>query len=445
MGAYCGGNWGNGSNAGLFHLNVDNSASNANVNVGGRLANDYRQKAPGLRVSVQCVSFGASIQTMLSKIYRAPRQVAPAKVVATRPLIQDSPSAGEARFMPVTTPGLWGRITSFENLYDAYLEARRGKRQRPDVMRFSVRAEEGLTQLQEQLLGKSWTPGRQREFVVRGPKLRLIQAPPFADRVVHHALVQVVGPLYERKFIHDSYACRVGKGTQAAVARAQHFMRVAKRNWSDDCYILKADISRFFASIRHHVLLAEIERTLADRDALWLWRQIIAGYGHESGIGLPVGALTSQLGANIILNRLDHFAKDQLGLKFYVRYMDDFVAILPSKAAAADAMKALAGEVNALCLALNPKTAIHPWQRGLDFCGYRIWPTHILPRKRNVKRARLSFRQLATRYRAGQVDQEHVRQRVNSFLAYTKHCSAARTVSGVLGDLRLKRAASPEN
>lgn len=347
--------------------------------------------------------------------------------------------------MSITTAGLWGRITSFENLYGAYLEARSGKRSRPDVMRFSLRAEELLMELQDQLLSKTWEPGQQREFVVKEPKLRLIQAPPFADRVIHHALVRVVGPLFERKFIHDSYACRIGKGTQAAVARAQHFMRVAKRNWGDDCYILKADISRFFASIRHHVLLAEIERTLADPDALWLWRQIIAGYGHESGIGLPVGALTSQLGANIMLNRLDHFAKDQLGLKFYVRYMDDFVAILPGKAAAADAMKALAGEVNALCLALNPKTAIHPWQRGLDFCGYRIWPTHILPRKRNVKRARLSFRQLAARYQAGQVDQEHVRQRVNSFLAYTKHCSAARTVSGVLGDLRLKRAASSEN
>ncbi|MNO71948.1 hypothetical protein D3C76_628780 [compost metagenome] len=94
MGAYCGGNWGNGSNAGLFHLNVDNSASNANVNVGGRLANDYRQKAPGLRVSVQCVSFGASIQTMLSKIYRAPRQVAPANVVAARPFNSRLPVLG---------------------------------------------------------------------------------------------------------------------------------------------------------------------------------------------------------------------------------------------------------------------------------------------------------------------------------------------------------------
>lgn len=310
-------------------------------------------------------------------------------------------------------------------------------------MRFSANVEENLVNIQNHLLWRSWRPGAQREFLVKEPKLRLIQAPPFSDRVVHHALVRVVDPLFERKFIADSFACRVGKGTQAAVARAQHFLRVAKRNHGPNCYVLKADISRYFSSIRHHVLLAEVERTVRDPDVMWLWRQIISGYGHESGIGLPVGALTSQLGANIMLNKLDHHAKDQMGLKHYVRYMDDFIVVLPDKATATEVMSELAMEVNRLCLALNPKTAIHPWQRGLDFCGYRIWPTHVLPRKRNIKRARLSFRKLAGKYRDGLIDQEFIRQRVNSFLAYTKHCNAEKTVAGVLGDLRLRRAPLP--
>lgn len=342
--------------------------------------------------------------------------------------------------MPITTNGLWGQIIDFDNLYQAYREARRGKRDRSSVMRFSANVEENLVNLQNHLIWKSWKPGKPREFVVKEPKLRLIQAPPFADRVIHHALVRVVNPLFERKFISDSYACRVGMGTQAAVARAQHFMRVAKRNYGPGVYVLKADISRFFASIRHHVLLGEIERTISDKNVLWLWRQIINGYGNETGIGLPVGALTSQLGANILLNRLDHVAKDQMGIKHYVRYMDDFIAVLPDKACAAAALAELSIEVTALSLALNPKTAIHPWQRGLDFCGYRIWPTHLLPRKRNIKRARASFRQLMTLYRQGQIDPQYVRQRVCSFLAYTKHCNARRTVEGVLGDLKLVRA-----
>lgn len=339
--------------------------------------------------------------------------------------------------MPKTTNGLWAKLIEFENLYGAFQDARHGKRYRFEVMRFANNLEENLVNLQNHLIWKTWAPGKQREFTVFEPKMRLIQAPPFEDRVIHHALVRLVDPLFEAKFIPDSFACREGRGTQRAVFRAQHFLRVARRNWGDKVYVLKADISKYFASIRHDVLMTEVERTISDKDVLWLWRKIISGYGHEAGVGLPVGALTSQLGANVMLNRLDHIAKDDMGLRYYVRYMDDFVAILPDKATAQKAMHELGEAVNGLALSLNPKTAIHPWQRGIDFCGYRIWPTHILPRKRNIKRARASFRELASLYHHGEVDLEHVRQRVMSFLAYAKHCNAQRTVEGVLGDLVL--------
>jgi len=195
--------------------------------------------------------------------------------------------------MPRTANGLWENLTTFENLYLAYLGARDGKRYRNEVMQFSIEAEESLFNIQNHLIWKSWTPGLQREFVVREPKLRLIQAPPFQDRIVHHALVRVVEPHFERRFIADSYACRKGKGTQRAVMRVQHFLRVAKRNWGAGLYVVKADISRYFASIQHHVLMQEVERAIADPNVLWLWRQILGGYGHEAGLVLPVGALTS--------------------------------------------------------------------------------------------------------------------------------------------------------
>lgn len=342
--------------------------------------------------------------------------------------------------MSRTTTGLYGQIYDFDNLYQAYVEARRGKRYRGEVLRYAAAAEENLINLQNHLIWESWMPGRAREFTVFEPKRRNIQAPPFADRVLHHALVRVVDPLFERTFISDSFACRTGKGTQAAVKRAQHFIRLARRQWGDGVYVIQADISKFFPSIRHDVLMTEIERVIGDRRVLDLWRRILAGYGHDDGVGLPVGALTSQLGANVILSRLDHTAKDDMGLRYYVRYMDDFIVVVPNKEAAKRTLAALEAQVSALGLSLNPKTAYHPWQRGLDFCGYRIWPTHILPRKRNVKRARLQFRALSRRYAAGRVDLEHVRVRVASFLAYAKHCSAARTVEGVLGDLRLVRS-----
>lgn len=341
--------------------------------------------------------------------------------------------------MPKTTAGLWPRLFDFENLYQAYLEAKKGKRYCPEVMRYAICAEENIINLQNHLIWKTWKPGKQREFVVKEPKLRLIQAPPFEDRVLHHALVRLVNPIFERKFIADSFACRVGKGTQRAVFRVQHFIRVAKRNWGDDVYILKADISKYFASIQHNILMTEIESTISDPSVLWLWRQAAAAYGHDAGVGVPVGALTSQLDANILLNRLDHIAKDDMGLKHYARYMDDFIVVLPNKLEAARVMRALEKVVNSLGLSLNPKTAIHPWQRGLDFCGYRIWPTHILPRKRNMKRAKTSFRVLANKYRHGIVDIRHVRQRVTSFLAYAKHCNAHDTVQSALNDLVLIR------
>ncbi|CAM5290150.1 reverse transcriptase domain-containing protein [Eoetvoesiella caeni] len=339
--------------------------------------------------------------------------------------------------MPKTINGLWAEVVDFDNLYRAFQSARKGKRYQHDVMEFAANLEENLINMQNHLIWKSWAPGPQREFVVREPKLRLIQAPPFADRVIHHALVRVVEPYFERKFIADSFACRTGKGTQRAVMRTQHFLRVAKRNWGDDIYVVKCDISKYFASIVHSVLMGQVRATISDQGVLWLWEAIIAAYGHDQGLGLPVGSLTSQLGANIVLNRLDHVAKDDMGLHHYVRYMDDFVVIVRNKAEAQRVLQTLDDTVRGLGLWLNPKSAIHPWQRGVDFCGYRIWPSHILPRKRNIKRARADFKRLMRQYYSGQVEMTHVRERVMSFLAYAKHCQARRTVEGILGEIVL--------
>lgn len=345
--------------------------------------------------------------------------------------------------MAKTVNGLWDDMVSFENLYAAFQGASKGKRYRFDRMVYAHNVEENIINLANHLEWRSWEPGPQREFIVLEPKRRLIQAPPFADRVLHHALVRTVEPHFEPRFIYDSYACRVDKGAQRAVKRTQDFIRIARRNWGDGVYVVQADISRYFASIRHDVLMTEIRRVISDEAVLWVWGQILKGYGHEDGVGIPVGALTSQLGANIVLNRLDHIAKDDMGIKHYVRYMDDFVAVLPDKATAQRVLHDFNLAVNGLGLSLNPKTSVHPWQRGVDFCGYRIWPTHILPRKRNIKRARKDFRRLSAQYQRGEVDQHYVRQRVMSFLAYTKHCDATETTNRILGDLRVTRSTRP--
>lgn len=345
--------------------------------------------------------------------------------------------------MPITHTGLFDQVVAFDALLAASHEASRGKRYTPSCAAFACRREEELINLHNHLQYGTWQPSPPREFVVREPKLRLIQAPTFADRVVHHAVYHVVNPLFERKFIQDSFACRVGKGHLAAAQRVQQLVREAQRNWGK-VWVLKADISRFFASINHEIVLAEFGRTVSDPQLCDLVGRIVRGGGAD-GVGLPVGALTSQLLANVLLNRLDHYAKDGLGYRYYVRYMDDFVVILPDKQSATEAMRLLGEQVNALGLSLNPKTAVHPVSRGVDFCGYRTWSTHMLPRKRNIKRARRQFKRLAARFAQGKIGFEDVQPRVASFLAYTKHCQARETVAGVLDELRLSRPPVPLN
>jgi len=271
-------------------------------------------------------------------------------------------------------------ICAIENLHGAYADARKGKRYTPEALRFARDAEAQLRHLRESLLNETWQPGEPRRFSVYEPKWRQIVAPPFADRVVHHAIVRVIEPFFERRCIHDSYACRKAKGTHAAVQRTQSFLRIAKRNWGDGCYVVKADVSKYFASIKHQVAIDALARTVDDPWLFRLFERILAGYGYEEGAGIPVGALTSQLIANVVLDQLDHRIKDEWGEPYYVRYMDDLILIVRDKADARWRLHDIRLALADLRLELNPKSGYFPYQRGIDFCGYRIWPTHILPR-----------------------------------------------------------------
>ncbi|NYT68819.1 retron-type reverse transcriptase [Pusillimonas noertemannii] len=344
--------------------------------------------------------------------------------------------------MAKTYNNLYSSVIDFDNLWKAYLSARMGKRYHREVSQFSANLEERLINIHNHLIWKSWQPGIAREFRVMEPKQRNIQAPPFKDRIVHHALFSVVEPLFEKRFINHSYACRHDKGAQRAVFALQKMLREAQRRYEHP-YVIKADISKYFASIDHAILFRAIEKVISCRDTLNLWRTITAAYGHDDGVGLPVGALTSQLSANIMLDQLDHTVTDYAGIGMYVRYMDDFIIVAPNKRAAEMILIFVADEVEALNLRLNPKTSYFPASRGVDFAGYRTWSTHMLPRKRNIKKARIAFRKLAKQYRAGIVGLDYIQPRVASFLAYAKHCQAADTVAGVLSDFTLTRSYAP--
>lgn len=340
--------------------------------------------------------------------------------------------------MPKTARHIWKNVLEWENLLRAAREASRGKRYRREVLFFNARLEENLLQLRRLLQAGTWKPGQYRQFFVFEPKRRLIHAPAFADRVLHHALVQVIGPYFERRFVFQSFACRMGKGTHAA---SEYLTGMLRKAAAGPVYVLKADVEKYFYSIDHEILLRVAARTIGDPDVLHVLRALVTKNGCiEGGRGLPLGALTSQLLANAYLDQLDHYIKDTLGVRFYVRYMDDFVILHHDKAELwrllAEIRDFLACELH---LNLNRKTRVFPVSQGVDFAGYRHWPDHTLPRRRNVARAKKRFRGLSRLYARGEIGLDTVRASMASFTGYMKHCDGWRTCGSALDRLVLRR------
>lgn len=327
---------------------------------------------------------------------------------------------------------LWQEITSWDCLLYGWHQARKGKRYKPAVMEFADKWEENLLNIHNHLIWGTWRPMPLSIFPVFTPKHRIIEAPAFCDRVVHHAMYAHLEPIFERSFIFDSYACRKDKGIHRAASRVQDFLRRAHRNW-DRVYVLQADISSYFPSILHGRLLRQIAKKIKDSGVMRLWTLLLRALNRPKG--LPIGALTSQLGANIYLDALDHFVKDELGEKYYMRYMDDWLLFSPSKShlwARLDRIKAFLADD--LGLFLNPKTRIFPAKQGVDFAGYRTWKTHILPRKRNIAAARRRIKKMAYLYGDGKISWETLRGSTASFLGYSKHCSANYAVENILAE-----------
>lgn len=342
--------------------------------------------------------------------------------------------------MPKTAKNLWDKILDWDNLVLAAREASRGKRYYAEVMRFNASLEENLLNIRERLITGRWFPGPFRQFDVYEPKLRHIHAPAFEDRVVHHALVQQAGQFFEKRFIDQSFACRVGKGTHAASLYLTKSLRSATKIF-DNVFVLKADISKYFNSIDHEILIKIISRIIGDKFVIDLISRIITNNDCIIGTkGLPLGALTSQLFANAYLDQLDHYVKDSMRMRFYLRYMDDFVILHNSKKELWEILSKIRLFLqNELKLSLNHKTRVFPANHGIDFVGYRHWHDHTLPRKRNTKKARRTFRKLTRDYAIGKIDLEYVRPRVASFCGMMRHCDGYRTAESVLSDLVLSR------
>ena len=328
---------------------------------------------------------------------------------------------------------LFPRIASFTALEAAARRAARGKRRKPGVAAFLARLEHEVLRLEHALLAGTWRPGRYVEIAVRDPKPRMVSAAPFRDRVVHHALCTVIGPLFERGFIFDSYANRRDKGTHRAVARYERFR-------SRFAQVLRCDLYRYFPAVDHEILKMDVRRRIRCERTLWLVDAIIDGSNPQEPVcryypgddlftpferrrGLPIGNLTSQLFANVHLDGLDHFVKEVLRAPGYLRYVDDFALFHDDRLVLEEWRRRIGAYLARRRLSLHPrKTFIAPTAEPATFLGYVLLPDgrRRLPED-NVRRFRNRLRGMRDRLRAGTLTREEAHPRVASWVAHARH------------------------
>ncbi|HEY4504462.1 MAG TPA: reverse transcriptase/maturase family protein [Candidatus Paceibacterota bacterium] len=289
-------------------------------------------------------------------------------------------------------------IISLPNLLRAWERFLRGKKNKPDVTVFQLRLMDNLLALQQDLQEKIYVHGPYKQFNISDPKPRVIHKAGVRDRLLHHLLYQELYPYFDLKFIFDSYSCRLRKGTHRGISRFRSFGRIVSRNNTRTCWVLKCDIRKFFANIDHEVLKMILKKYIPDQDILWLLARVIDSFKTiNSGIpkGLPLGNLTSQLLVNIYMNEFDRFAKNDLNVKYYVRYADDFVIFSNDRRYLQCLLEKIGEFLNkALKLELHPnKVEIRSLSSGVDFLGWVNFPHHSVIRTTTKLRM---FKNLAT-------------------------------------------------
>ena len=291
---------------------------------------------------------------------------------------------------------LYSQIISFENLLLAAKKAQKGKRYRDNVLAFNHHLESELLQLQTELHHQTYQPQGYRTFQIHEPKPRLISAAPYRDRVIHHALCNIIAPLIESSFIPDSYSNRIGYGTHKAIRRFTHFVRSSE-------YVFQCDIQKYFPSIDREILKIILRQKIKCPQTLWLINLIIDNSNDQIPVcdyfdgdnlltpisrtrGLPIGNLTSQFFANVYLNNFDHFVKEKLKIKKYIRYVDDFAFFGNDSTKLTQVRQSIENYLSTLRLKIHPiKSQIFATKQGANFLGFRIFPTHIRVRSKNLR------------------------------------------------------------
>lgn len=281
--------------------------------------------------------------------------------------------------MPHKLSNLWEKIANYDTLYTAWKEVKQRKSKKVNILRYESNLSSNLSRLEGSLLNENYRPKPHFEFWINDPKPRLIQAPHLEDRIVQHAVCNVLRVPLTNRLIAHTYSCLLNRGTHKCSSQLQKYLKDKKYK-----YYLSLDISKFFYSIDHTILFLEIKKYIKCKKTLnLLWLFITINGGHK---GIPIGASTSQILANLALNPLDHFAKRQLKLKTYLRYCDDMVALFENAEEAHFAFSEITNKVKELKMDLNSKSGVGWVDQGVDWVGYRHWKNYKLIRKRSLKK-----------------------------------------------------------
>jgi len=318
-------------------------------------------------------------------------------------------------------------IISVENLLEAWREFLRGKRKKLDVQEFGHNLMDNILELHRDLKSKTYVHGSYHAFNISDPKLRNIHKASVRDRLLHHALYRKLYSYFDKKFIHDSYSCRVGKGTYKAIQRFRKYSDMVSKNHTNTCWVLKCDIRKFFASIDQNVLMDIVTRYINDQDTVNLIDGIVRSFNvGETDKGLPLGNLTSQLLVNIYMNEFDQFVKHALKAKHYIRYADDFVFLSQDKAKLESLIPQIADFLeNKLSLLLHPrKVQIKTLASGVDFLGWVHFTDHSVLRTTTKRKM---FRELEAK--------KDKKETAQSYLGLLSHGNA-RKLQGKVSDMQ---------
>lgn len=324
-----------------------------------------------------------------------------------------------------TYNNLWQDLCSYENLLLAYKRAKKHKTKKAYVVGFSKNLKNNLLQLQFELLFYAYKPKPLETFILRDPKTRKISKSDFRDRIIHHAICNIIEPIFDKTFVYDSYANRKGKGTLKAIERFNYFHRKITQNNKREAYALKADIKHYFETVDHEILINIIRIKIKDEKVIWLIRQILNNFNSKTkGVGMPLGNLTSQFFANIYLNELDEFIKHKLKTKYYIRYVDDFIILHSDKYILKDYKNKINEFLKTINLELHAdKSKIIPLERGVNLLGFRVFYYHKLLNIRNISKMERKLIILRDKFIKGKINYDKVYSIFEGWLAYARHAN----------------------